>query len=465
MKWLELRLGRLPHTLAWHEIDTLVRAVLAQRGYLKKTLSSGEMEFDVILGILLLKTDLWQLKQLSAMPEVLEQLDLIMASCALKFALGYEDELPESLDQPGVSRRPSISLLGFGETSRPQRSCRSVLPCMRDGKSSLMSNILGCKVVVESENLSPCVEVAECILAALESFLATGAHHHVYAREPVLALKIRRSDFVEGPYSFETVDIAGRPLITVSCGDFSPNSMSRETQGEAKKRLFDLLVHILTRVFLVQDIEKLIRDLFQDEAALQRSIDFTSSFVTAGNVLGHSPKTNIDLWADPKARNFALKRDAEWDSDERRTRPRKELGTRASTANETGTEPPAWLTKPEGVKHTQMETVSLIREKLWDRAVWSGTGFLLTPGDAQPPILALIFKDREAASEIFAEWRKEFGKRDEKNLLRLSIVRGINKNKPFYYRVVIGTNPTMENLSTWHSVFYDVTTERNGSSD
>jgi hypothetical protein len=76
--------------------------------------------------------------------------------------------------------------------------------------------------------------------------------------------------------------------------------MPQDVQAKAKKQIFDLLVRILARVFLIQDIKKLVRDMFRDEAALERSIDFTSSLVTTGNVLGHSPKTNIDLWVDTR---------------------------------------------------------------------------------------------------------------------------------------------------------------------
>ena len=90
-----------------------------------------------------------------------------------------------------------------------------------------------------------------------------------------------------------------------------------------------------------------------------------------------------------------------------------------------------------------METVSLIREKLWDRAQWSGTVYYFTPEAAQPPIFGLLFKDGAAAGEIFSEWRKELGQRDKNERLRLSIVRGINRKNPFSYRVVIGTKPEM----------------------
>ena len=217
MKWLELRLGRLPHALAWHEVDTIVRAVLAQRGYAKKTLSGGEMEFDVILGILLLKADLWQLKQLTSIPDTLERLRLFMSSCALKFALGYENELPEDLERPGA-REELYRFIRLWR-DQPAEGELPASPSLCEGrKVELRSNILGCKITVESDNISPCVEVAESILGALESFLATGGDHHLYAREPVLTLKIRKSDFVEGPFTFESADKAPAALsILIAC--------------------------------------------------------------------------------------------------------------------------------------------------------------------------------------------------------------------------------------------------------
>src|SRR5207248_221726 len=58
----------------------------------------------------------------------------------------------------------------------------------------LVSNALGCRVTVESDNVSPCVELAESALAALESFISTAGSERVMAREPVLTITIRRSE-------------------------------------------------------------------------------------------------------------------------------------------------------------------------------------------------------------------------------------------------------------------------------
>lgn len=447
MKWLELQLGRVPHTLAWHEVDTAVRGVLGQRPTPKKKATDGDMEFDVILGILLLKADLWQLKQLSRIPDVLEKQRLFMSSYALKFALGYEDELPEDLNKPGAREE----LHKFISLWRDQPAAEQLpaVPSLFEGqKVQLRSSILGCKIEAESDNISPCVEVSECILAALESFLATGDDHHLYAREPVLTIRIRRSDLVDGPFKFEAKDKGGRPHVTVSCSGFNPHQMTREAQSEAKRRLFELLVHVLTRVFLITDIKKLVQDLFRDEAALERAIDFTTSLVTTGNVLGYSPKTNIDLWSYPQARDYAPKRGEEWDASTRRTRQVQKPSTQLSPAKDSKDRSSPLATEPAGVKHSQMETISLIRESLWDRAKWSGTAYFLTADDAEPPIIALLFKDQQAAAEIFSEWRNELTQQDRCERLRLTIVRGISRKHPLSYRAVIGTNPAIDALHT-----------------
>jgi hypothetical protein len=221
--------------------------------------------------------------------------------------------------------------------------------------------------------------------------------------------------------------------------------MAREAQAEVKEKLFELLVQVLARVFLLDEPDEDLERLFRDDAALERAIDFTSSLVSTGNVLGHSPKTNIDLWVDSKARDFVLKRDEEWDVGERSMSNQTPTMPRPTLEHGKG-KPPQVLEDPSGVKHTQMETVSLIREQLWDRAQWSGTGFFLAHEDAAPPILGLLFKDRVAAGEIFADWRKELGLCDENERLRVTIVRGISKLNPFSYRFLIATMPAAEVL-------------------
>ena len=92
------------------------------------------------------------------------------------------------------------------------------------------------------------------------------------------------------------------------------------------------------------------------------------------------------------------------------------------------------------VKNRQLNIVSLIVVPLWNRASWRGTMFYRDQDKAPYPILALGFEDRAAAMQIFKGLIYQLGEADKDNRLRVTIVRGITKDNPAAYRVVIGTN-------------------------
>ena len=95
---------------------------------------------------------------------------------------------------------------------------------------------------------------------------------------------------------------------------------------------------------------------------------------------------------------------------------------------------------PKARKHTQVRTMSYIRIPLWNRAGWNGVFFITAAEDAsEPPVMGLVFKNDEAAVDIFAGLQEELGEEDLEDRLRVSIIRGISAKNPAWYRVVIGT--------------------------
>jgi hypothetical protein len=307
---------------------------------------------------------------------------------------------------------------------------------------TLESNVLGCHVVVECENVSPCVELGESAIAAIESFLATGLAVQVLAREPLLKIVIRRSEFAKAPFSFRVVEELGRPQILVASRDFSPHAMSHDEQRELKARLTDLVVAAFANAFYTPDLEKALEALLRDERATERAVAFTSSFVTVGNVLGHAPSTRVTDWVKKGDARYELKRAVVWDDGDRRAA----TGPAATTTSvgkpaASGTEVPDELrTLSKSARHSDMKTISLIRERLWNRAGWRGVGVMVPADDRELPVLVFIFTDGTAATEIFEAWREELGATDSRELLSISVVRGISKAAPAHYRVVVGAD-------------------------
>jgi hypothetical protein len=441
LKWIELQLGRIPHILTWHEIDKVARAALIEQGYEKLRLTERDQDFDVILGILLLRTDIWDLKRLTKLPDILEELDLPNAFLALMYSLGHEEELIDD-NYRRVWGNEDIKNVFLKMYDQPASDDLPEKPILcNESKVYLKSNLLGCEITVESENNSPCVELAESVLAALESLLSTGLVKRMAAREPSLSIVIRKSEFARKPFEFNLQDETGKPSIIVTCSPFDPHNMSLDKQGEIKEKLLELVSTVMARSIMIPELDKNLNELFHEEHGLDRSISFTGSFVTIGNVLGYKPKTNLADWLKPNAKEYDLKRSEPWNGDILRSKEETNQKSTKLPLTPSKEDIPSDLIDPEKTKHTQMKTISLIRETLWDKAGWNGTAFLVSADSSVPPILAPTFKNREIAKQIFAQWRSEIGVRDEAEQIRISIIRGIDKKNPYFYRVVIGSNP------------------------
>ena len=72
--------------------------------------------------------------------------------------------------------------------------------------------------------------------------------------------------------------------------------------------------------------------------------------------------------------------------------------------------------------------VSLIRDSLWEEATWKGTVFgCWIEDNVAIPVLAPWFQNAQAARKIFSLWHSEIGAADTKDLLRVTIIRGISQ--------------------------------------
>jgi hypothetical protein len=421
--------------LIWSELVTTVYSVLRQKGRDLVKADDNERTFGIITGILLLKADLSQLKELTRLPDTLIALGLESAAVALWYALGHEDQLPDDMrGAENEAKQKDFFSKWYGQPAADQLPDK---PELCEGPTvHLSSRILGCHVQVECDNQPPCVETAESILAALESMLSTGELRHFAAVEPLLLISVRKGESTPFPFSVTFTEADGLPKIEISCQDFSPHQLSVAAHQKIKEELMQLLAQVTARVFIFGDPQEGLAQLFGEERAMERAVHFTGSFVTVGNVLGHHPKLILADWNRAEAKDYPLMRTDVWDSTER-----KEQATDSEPATlKLGKgEPPPEIRRPN-FKHNKIQTISLIRLSLWEKAKWGGMAFFMTKNGELPPTLALGFADAEAGAKIFAGWQKELGAEDKQERLRITIIRGISRANPHRYRAVIGTN-------------------------
>lgn len=450
LKWVELQLGRIPHALAWHEIDLLARSQLAGRGHDAKKLFEGEAAFQLLLGRLLLRTDLSDLKGLASLPDVLDRLSLPIAADALLFALGYDERARQLASPADEKPAATVDLDTFmgnwfnAEVDTPMADH----PQFYDSSTAILeSRVLGCHVSVDSENEPPCTEVAESFLAAMESFVATSALKRALAYEPELTVRVRRSDLIKDPLAFDVEERDGRPFIEVRCQPFDPHSLSIDTQQTVRQAVLDVVIASLSRTVRFKNLKKDLLALFRDERVADRASNFTGSFGTLANVLGASSKATVTEWTQGQAPNHPLLRHEPWTPPVSRSSATSTSDAKA-IAQPAGSGSAAASWDMSRHSHRDMAVVSLIRLPLWNKANWRGTAFMTTqPVSSVPPVMGLLFNNPEAGLQIFTYWRQELGEEDQNGRLRVVVVRGISRKRPYAYRVIIGSEPNSDSAT------------------
>lgn len=438
LKWVALQLGHLPELLAWHELESITRGLLVAEGYSQERLASTERDFDATVGILLLRSDLWQLRQLEALPETLIRLGFQSAVLALQFALGFTEDIQsgdEVIDE--AQQREMFMQLRTQSASQelPQRvelhSTQTV---------TYQSAVLGCVLELTSDNRQNCVQLSQLLLAAIEALLATSIVDGIAARAPNVSFRVRHSDFGEFPLSLAVSEPDGVPHFELRCPEFAPNALTRQQQAAVKESVVGVIAQFVAHAFFVQSAATLERVL-HNEGGIART-EFVSPFVTLANSLGESPKLSISDWTAGASKHCELTRTEEWDADARMedaaTADAKTAAVRPLELPRTNERPPAEGPDLTNLKHSDITFESLIRDALWNKARWRGISWLVF--EDSPPWMVLGFTNLEAAVAILDNLVKDIGSEDPTNRLRVSIIRGISSRNPTHYRVVIGSN-------------------------
>ena len=441
--WTELGLGRVPWALQWIAIAS---AIAYSNGLPDNRSDEGAVnertEQDRVLGILLLKTDLQDLRAMDFLPEILGQLGLDNSRMALLYALGYEDDLrkagiiPESEDAAAVN--------DFFRQWHAHATARTVPDhpeLLRDAMVELRSGVLGCEIVARVEIGLSSLYLGEAILAALEALLATSLEvtAGVFPHAPEFGLTIVASDAIPGLPEYGFDDDRSALEIKVA-----PDNIGRIARDPIafQSWLRDLVLQITGRLIIGDDPVSYAEQVFGEEQGVGRALSFSDPSVPISNIIGDAPKFRLEDWeAVTGATRFPLKRTEEWLAGTEQHTP----GVPDDVGPGQGTDAPplAPPTPRMEIAHGDRRVFSLIDLSLWNRAKWSATLYLLPMELDIPPLLAIGFTNGDAGQLIFEKWRGKLGDVDHRDELQISIVTGVSRDRPFAYRVVIGTNPTL----------------------
>lgn len=432
--WAELQLGRVPCILRWMTVTSMIGQQLSLDESKAKALSEELTHQDRVLGILVLKSKLEDLSRLGFLPFHLEHQGLLNSWMALVYALGYEDELKAQSVIPANETPDQVRTFFLQWLSQPAAEEMPARPeYYLDATSAHSSTVIGCKILVEGTNDYHSIFLAERILASLEALLATSLDRDVMAHcaEFKIRLLATANEMPEPKVDFS--DKEALPLVTVQY-ESSPKSI----ESKGPEWLTTLLIGILARIAFIKDFDKYAQRVFGDEEAIARALNFSESAIPVGNILGQNPQLRMpDIRTGTESPIFPLKRASSWDAGHTGPAAKPRMPGKPGK----GPVPPE-LRDESKWKHTDRKVASVINIPLWDKAGWQATGYLIA--NDRPPVIAISFNDAAAGRQIFEHWRASFGKIDENEKIRLSIIGGINRAFPFHYRVSIGSKIEIE---------------------
>lgn len=433
--WIELQLGRVPCALAWTELADVLAHHIEAAEDVQEDFAEERQSQDMILSMLLLRSDLAQLRQLDFLPVVLERLDLPHSQSALLYALGYEARMREDGWIPESETSEKVRDVYRDVISHPTSADVPQRPeLLSEPRAVFRTLILGCEIEVSAANEPASIYLAEAILGALESFLATSLNLEILPYRDRFRISIDpATEVLEVPVSeFEEPD---GPSVRIR-HSVPIHADGMEAQGKYADWLMEAVLRIITRFARIRDVDAYMAKVMGEERAFERSINTAHVQTIISNIMGHQPKLRLADWKrELQVELFPLQRNVPW-NDGLSPLDEEDRDDDSEVAFGKG-EPPPELLNRESSKHSEIEVSSLIDDPVWNRAGWRATFFGFGP-EGVPPLLGLAFKNKDAAIAIFSDWQRRFGKVDRDDDLRISILTGIDKENPAAYRIIIG---------------------------
>ncbi len=441
--WLELQLGRVSSALAWIEFLRVVSMnVFLDNDSTSKFTEEYETQ-DLIVGLLLLKTELWELKWLDFLPGILEQLGLTNARMALLYTLGYESRLrADQLIQENESEE-AVKEVFTDWLKLPANEDLPTSPEFMRGRTVRLSSfVLGCEVIVEAENSLTSLYLAETILSALEAFLATSLDGHLFPYRPNLHIELKANEQVHGLPEYLIDETNTEHTVVIRHNRVQP-SFSRDEKDKYQTWLLELILKLVFLIGIPENMDSFIKEVVEEERSTNRALEFSDIALIINNILGQTPKFKLSDWSEQSdSERFPLRRTTAWDYGFKVQDPKDD--------DESDWKPglgdiPEDLFGVDNLKHKDRRVYSHINIALWNEAEWAATAYICVPNYI--PMLILGFKNASAAKRIFEEWQSKFGQADQDEELRVSIVTGISRRHPFHYKVKVSSNLKRKHLS------------------
>ncbi|MCT4614459.1 MAG: hypothetical protein N4A49_06255 [Marinifilaceae bacterium] len=417
-------IGRVPNFLAWHELFTVVSNQVESREE-DNEIPTLEL-LDACLSVRFLNSDANQDNLFSFLPDILENNNLWLSQNAVLFKLGYSDLILGDYVKFDIKNEQELNSyfeLIAGQPFRKQILYQTNF--CEENEIEITSKVLGCSFIYSFEQDMELLLAAETLAAFFESFLATSLKD-VFPNTEDIKIKLIRNN-KENLFSFKAIDSSEYIF------EIDKFSFSLEKREALWTKMLEFSSYILGTNFFINEPKELLERLFKDEEINERlSIIFEHRKFTI-NVLGDTPKLFYNSWKGNNRINTYLPK---------RKSPLVYNFSDEKNKDSTKTKPDSDL---DNIRHNQRKVSSIIDVNQWDKAKWNAFG-LFTDNNGLSIFIGYTYG--EEGKKIFKDWIKKFGVKDTDEKIKITIIKGVDKHNPYWYRVHIGANVKKEELKS-----------------
>ncbi|TCK82902.1 hypothetical protein [Albibacterium bauzanense] len=413
----EAIIGRVPVLLCWYELYSVLKRYFQQKND-NNNLEDIPTEHltDACLSIRLLNMRFKDFDVLKSLPDIFKINELWLSEDAALYLLGNEDLI--ELDETKTSLRKENFPEYYNKFANQPfvEQIAYETNFLNSQEVSIESQILGIKLKITFSRNPKLLILAENILAYFESFLATSFEEAFPISENINV----NIDLEEIDTKFK-IEVINKNFITIHV-----KSSIVFSRRNFKELIDELLPQVIGGNYMFKDIEQFFDSLFNKDEVHERLSLILEHHNFLTNVLSNKPKFFLENWVNNQVSEYKLLRT------ESPILIDKEL-QKLPEKEETEGNP-----KFKNISHKKIKAETIINTELWDNAQWKAFGFFAS--QEIPFGITLLFENGDYGRKIFEEWITNYGKNDINNIISITIIKGIDKNNPYWYKVLVCKN-------------------------
>lgn len=409
----EILIGRVPSLLSVCELIKVLSEQIEVNAENEIENSLGFMDISLANRFL----NSIDYEEFEIIPDILNSIDLEFASDSLLYRLGYVEEIITSVDNDKFNKDELDEFISNIASQPIKEQFLYETDFVNNDEILFHSKILGTNTELKFKKDKELFIISETILAFIEGFLATSLEE-IFPTTEKIKINLIENDKID-VLNLLPQKNSDEFILEINKSNF----FDKKYQDNLWENLLKFLTHLIPNNFVVRDITYLLDNLFRKEEVYQRvSIVFNHQNFSK-DFYGANPKIFLSDWyVSKKHKTYSNKR-----TDSMKLNL-KDFGIKKS-------EKPINSEYFKDAPHNMRSVSSLIDVKLWDNAHWKGFGFFSRNNSELG--IALAFENFESAKNIFDGWINKLGKVDQEEEIRISIIKGIDTENPFWYRVHI----------------------------